>query len=169
MISRPTAAFSLVEVTVALGVAGFCLLAIYGLLPVGQVSHQLASEQTVANQIVSEIVSDLRATQKASITPSASSPLFGLTIPDAGGADSMHTVYFTDGREPIGPPDTAASAGTASPRYRATVFLRPPTSGRAATTGRILITWPALADPQPAITPSKFSGSLESFIALDRN
>lgn len=40
------AAFSLVEVTLALGVTGFCLIAILGLIPVGISSNQAASEQT---------------------------------------------------------------------------------------------------------------------------
>ena len=49
-------AFSLVEVTLALGIAAFCLLAIFGLLPVGIKSQQNAIGQTVAAGIATGIV-----------------------------------------------------------------------------------------------------------------
>jgi type II secretory pathway pseudopilin PulG len=63
-IKRPllkTAAFSLVEVTLALGVAAFCLVAVLGLLPTSLRTQQTSIQQTTANQIISTIFSDLRA------------------------------------------------------------------------------------------------------------
>ena len=56
------AAFSLVEVTLALGVAAFCLLAVLGLLPVGVQTNRNASSQTIASNIIATVVSDLRTT-----------------------------------------------------------------------------------------------------------
>src|SRR5438874_8704247 len=56
-----TAAFSLVEVTLALGVAAFCLIAVLGLLPTSLRTQQNSIQQTTANQIISTIYSDLRA------------------------------------------------------------------------------------------------------------
>src|SRR5438552_368100 len=41
-----TAAFSLVEVTIALGVAAFCLLVLLGLLPAGAKTQQNSIQQT---------------------------------------------------------------------------------------------------------------------------
>lgn len=170
MTSRQHAAFSLVELTLALGVASVCLLSIVGLLPVAQDSHRTASEQTVGNDLASEVISDLRATQKTNPGTAQSSPRYSLTIGAAGAAVSTQTLFFREGAEVIGPPDTAAASASPAPRYRATIFLSAPPSGsRAATTGRVLITWPALADPVPANTPSKYSGSFEAFIGLDRN
>ena len=163
------AGFSLVELTLAIGVAAFCLLAVFGLLPVAQSSHQAASEQTVANGLTSEIISDLRATHRTTPPTAQVSPRFGLTIGAAGAASSSETLFFRDGADVIGPPDTPAAGAIPLPRYRATVFLTPPASGRMATTGRILVTWPAMADPLPARPPTKYNGSLETFIALDRN
>lgn len=163
-------AFSLVEVTLAIGVAAVCLLAVFGLLPVAQTSHHNASEQSVMSQLTSEIISDLRATQQTSPSSAQTSPRFGLTVDAAGAANSVHTVFFGDGGAVIGPPDTDASGIDPPPRYRATIFLiAPPLNARSATTGRILLTWPAMADPTAAATPAKYSGSLETFIALDRN
>src|SRR5947208_15161423 len=56
-----TGAFSLVEVTLALGVAAFCLIAVLGLLPTSLKTQQASIQQTIANQIISQIFSDLRA------------------------------------------------------------------------------------------------------------
>ena len=59
--ARRTAAFSLVEVTLALGVAAICLLALLALLPVASKTQQTSIQQTTANQIISQINSILRA------------------------------------------------------------------------------------------------------------
>ena len=56
-----TAGFSLVEVTLALGVAAFALLVLLGLLPTGLKTQQSGIQQTTANQIISQISSFLRA------------------------------------------------------------------------------------------------------------
>lgn len=168
MRNKERAAFSLVELTLAIGVAAFCLLAVFGLLPVAQTSHQAASEQTVANHLASEVISDLRATLKSTPPTSQTSPQFELTVGDPGASASTETLFFREGAEVIGPPGTSATAVTPAPRYRVTVFLSPG-SGRRATTGRILVTWPAMADPDPGTPPVRYSGSFESFVALDRN
>ena len=59
--TRRTAAFSLVEVTLALGVAAICLIVLMGLLPYGVKTQQSGIQQTTANQIISQISSFLRA------------------------------------------------------------------------------------------------------------
>src|SRR5262245_63236082 len=56
-----TAGFSLVEVTLALGVAAICLLPLMALLPVASNTQQTGMQQTTANQIISQINSILRA------------------------------------------------------------------------------------------------------------
>ena len=168
MKNRLEASFSLVEVTLAIGVAAFCLLAVFGLLPVAQTSHQAASEQTIANHLASEIISDLRATRKTTPPTSQTSPQFGLTVGSPGESALTQTLFFREGAEVIGPPGTDPTAVSPTPRYRITVFLTPG-SGRRATTGRILVTWPAMADPVPATLPARYTGSFETFIALDRN
>ena len=60
------AAFSLVEVTLALGIAAFCLIAVFGLMPIGVQTNRNATSQTAANNIIAAIVADLRATPKTS-------------------------------------------------------------------------------------------------------
>ncbi len=62
------AAFSLVELVLALGVAGFCLFAVFGLMPVGMQTNRNATSQTAATNIIAGIVADLRATPAAATT-----------------------------------------------------------------------------------------------------
>src|SRR5438067_305615 len=58
------AAFSLVEVTLALGIAAFCLLAVFGLMPIGVQTNRNATSQTRATNIMAAVVADMRATPK---------------------------------------------------------------------------------------------------------
>src|SRR5436190_21311438 len=59
---RRVHAFSLVEITLALGVAAFCLLAVFGLVPVGVQTNRNATSQTAATSVIAAVVADLRAT-----------------------------------------------------------------------------------------------------------
>src|SRR5215813_5749765 len=61
MKKRSNRAFSLVEVTLALGIAAFCLIAVFGLMPVGVQINRNATSQTAATNIIGAIIADLRA------------------------------------------------------------------------------------------------------------
>ena len=50
------------EVTLALGIAAFCLIALFGLMPVGVQTNRNATSQTRATNIITSIVADMRAT-----------------------------------------------------------------------------------------------------------
>ena len=180
-------AFTLIEVTLALGVAGFCLVTIFGLLPIGINSNRAAIEQTTACNIASAIVSDLRCAQPLGAN---ASPRFGIPIPAPPGSasgttqTSGTTIYLAaDGS--ASPTGQVVTGGTSVSRYRATIgFSFPstgqyaaPVSSRTATTVRILITWPALADATPGVWqigsspswPTNYTGSYEADTTLDRN
>jgi len=161
-------AFSLVEVTLALGVAVFCLLTIFGLLPMGLTSNQASLEQTAAGNLSSAILGDLRSAQPLG---AASSPRFGISIPAASATAgtgittaSPQTIYLASN----GSVTTVTSSGTAAPVFRATIAFGTPLQ-RNATPVRVLITWPALADSNPNIWPVNYSGSFEAATTLDRN
>jgi uncharacterized protein (TIGR02598 family) len=144
--------FSLVEVTLALGVAAFCLLAVFGLLPIGLKTQQTAIEQTAATRIISAVVSDLRSTARTATTSS----LFTINIP-VNTASSSSTLYF-DAEGRFSPTIGANS------RYRLTIIFSPNnTGGRGATFVDLLVTWPAAASTVNA------AGDAEIFLALDRN
>src|SRR5438132_14346755 len=57
----PVSGFSLVELTLALGVAAFCLVAVLGTLPVGLKTQRVSVQQTTANAVISQITAFLRA------------------------------------------------------------------------------------------------------------
>src|SRR5438128_5121563 len=76
MKKRFTSGFSLVELTLAMGIAAFCLIAVMGLMPVGVQTNRNATSQTAATNIMAAAVADLRATP----TFNATSTQFGITF-----------------------------------------------------------------------------------------
>ena len=141
-----SAAFSLLEVVLALGVAAFCLIAVLGLLPVGVQTNRNASSQTAVSNIIATVVSDLRTTPAAATT----SPEFAITF------DAEKTLFFD-------------ASGKASPSLSADSRYRLNVTWNSAPTGLhyavLKATWPAEVDP--ATTPP--GGSVEIFAAFDRN
>src|SRR5438552_3957312 len=57
----PVSGFSLVELTLALGVAAFCLVAVLGTFPVGVKTQRVSVQQTTANAVISQVTAFLRA------------------------------------------------------------------------------------------------------------
>ncbi|MEO7931519.1 MAG: hypothetical protein ABIT76_00020 [Chthoniobacterales bacterium] len=156
-------AFTLVEVTLALGVASFALVAIFGLLPVGLTSNQNSYEQTAAASIAVSISADLRT----AATTAIASPLFAIDMPTAGTAVKTTIFFKQDGS--LSGTKNANADPTQNPRYRATIVIKTASTTDKSTAVRILITWPALADKTAATDPVNFSGSLETLTMLDRN
>ena len=139
------AAFSLVEVTLALGVAAFCLIAIFGLMPVGVQTNRNATSQTAATSIIAAVVADLRATPKTTNTSTQFGITFGMNPPP---------MYF-DGAGQF------ATTSRPNSRYQLNVTWNSSPSGLYYSNFKV--TWPATA------SPSNASGSLEMFAAFDRN
>jgi uncharacterized protein (TIGR02598 family) len=139
--------FSLVEVTIALGIAGVSLIAIFGLLPIGAQTNRNSTSQTAAVNILAAITADLRATPN-SISPTGQ---YHLTL------GTPQTLYFDD----VG---AFASAPTGTSKYRVDVSY-PATTGRsrAATYVKLVVIWPAQASAATA------AGSAELFAAFDRH
>ena len=147
-------AFSLIEVTIALSVAGFCLLAILGLLQTGVTTQRATTEQTAATGLATMIFADL--VSAAGTNPS---PRFQINLANSS---SPQTVFISE--------NGTTNGSAAGARYRASLDVRPPAAGTKSATGvRILITWPAQADPSSNQWPSKYSGAVETWTALDRN
>lgn len=141
------ASFSLVEVAMALGITGFCLIAIFGLLPVGEQTNRNAASQTAAINVLDAVIADMRATPNAMSTSGQYRIIFG----------SPQTLYF-DG--------VGRFADTATPTSRYQLNITYPPSGggtKAATYVTLKVTWPAQAAPANA------SGLVEMFAAIDRH
>src|SRR5207248_10414692 len=93
---RRVHAFSLVEVTLAIGVAAFCLLAVFGLVPIGVQTNRNATSQTAAANIMAAVIADVRTAAKA--TPSATpSPLYHINVPARGDSDTDPQTRYFDG------------------------------------------------------------------------
>lgn len=145
--SDSTDSFSLVEVTLALGVAAFCLIAVFGLLPIGLKTNQNAISQTASASIIAAVVADMRATPRATAT----STQFGITFGTA------KTLFF-DGEGRF------ATSPAANSRYQLNVNFPPNSAGsNAATFAYLKVTWPASAVSGNAL------GSSEVFAAFDRH
>src|SRR5437879_4142606 len=148
--SQSSFAFSLVEVTLALGVAAVSLIAIFGLLVTGTQTHHTAVEQSSSSDILTAVAADLRATPKTSTT----STQFGIPIP-AGNTVTTSTLYFnSQGR--------SSTALVGDSRYQLTIkFLANSGGARTATFVDLRMTWPAAA----AVTAANTSAA-EIFVAL---
>jgi uncharacterized protein (TIGR02598 family) len=64
-------AFSLVEVTLALGLVAFSLVTLLGLMPMGLATFHKAVETSVSSQIVQQVVTDVEQTDFSQLTTSA--------------------------------------------------------------------------------------------------
>jgi uncharacterized protein (TIGR02598 family) len=157
-----SAAFSLVEVTLALGVAAFALLAIIGLLPASLKTQQASIEQTTANTIISQIFSDLRADLR--LPP-------GLASHEGDSGFQLHghwaqmltpdTLYFTQEGKQTGNVNGSPPADAV---FRAKItYRRPPTD--TTSLADITVSWPAQVDPAAGGVPA---GSVTAFVAVNR-
>jgi len=154
--SRPAvfeSGFSLVEVTLALGVAALCLMTVFAFLPVGLRTTQNAKEQLASADIISAVAADLRATPATTST----SPRLAIPIPTNPVSATTTTALFFDAEGEFSPAITADS------RYQLTVTFLRNSGARSATLVNLKITWPAAASPDNA------AGFGEMFLALDRN
>jgi len=146
-----SAGLSLIEVTIAIGIAAFCLVALIGLLPLGIQTNQGSISQTAAASALSSVAADLRATPKTSLT----SPQYDITF------GTTKVLYLNGDGRSVDPRDPSAT-----PRYRVTIaFPSSPIGAFAPTFVSLKVTWPALVDPATA-TPA---GLVETFAALDRH
>jgi type II secretory pathway pseudopilin PulG len=169
------AGFSLVEVTLALGVAAICLLAMLGLMPASLNTQQNAVQQTTANQIISQIDTVLRADvrlppgQENKVCPDPPDP----NEPCNWNALNGHwrdraapdKLFFTNEGKQTGnigpdaspPPDAV---------FRATITYKLPPS-ETTSLAEISVSWPAAVDPDPPNNGVP-AGSVTTTIAANR-
>jgi uncharacterized protein (TIGR02598 family) len=150
--------FSLVEVTLALGVASIGLATIVGLLSVGTYASQRASQASAAANLFSAVATDLRATAARSRTgESVTSQQLAIVIPAApANSPTVSTLYFAEN-------ETHSASITAQTRLRLTITFMPNTAPQTATLVQLRLTWPAQASPDNA------ADNAGLFLALDRN
>jgi uncharacterized protein (TIGR02598 family) len=148
--------FSLVEVTLALGVAGFSLIALMALLPIGIKSNQSAFSQTATATILSDVVADMRAAGLA-----ATSPQYLINFSSTLG---QHLCFASEGGFANCTPPTNPQANA---RYRVVVTMFPPDATHYATYANVKISWPPVVDPSTTVKAP--AGSIETVAAFDRH
>jgi hypothetical protein len=172
-----------VEVTLALGVAAFCLIAVFGLMPVGVQTNRNATSETFATRVLAAVIGDMRNTPKAynaSITYYVGDTVmlngicYMAIATTAGNAPPNSTYWSTGSQCPkfgitLGTPATLYFDGEGrfstslqvDSRYRVSITF--PLSPTGLSYADVRVTWPAAA------TSANASGSVETFAAFDRN
>ena len=161
---RNTRGFSLVEVVLALGVVAFCLFAILGMFPVALKTQQASVNQTTANEILGQILADLRADVRLPPGQASKEQNSGFNLHGHWAAQATpDTIYFTnDGDQtPAGGVNVGSPPSDAVFRAKIT-YLFPPTS--TTSLADIAVTWPAQIDPATGVP----AGKVETFIAVNR-
>jgi hypothetical protein len=164
--SSEKAAFSLVEVTLALGVAAFCLIVLLGLLPSGLKTQQNSIQQTIANDIMGEILGDLRADVRLPPGQASKEGVSGFGLhshwllvaqPD--------TLFFTNNVQMVGSgPQSGDPPAPPDATFRAKItYLLPPTASTSV--AKVVVTWPAQVMPTDTAVSA---GRAETFIAVNR-
>ena len=144
-------AFSLIEVTFAMGVAAICLLAVSALLTVGVQTNKRSTSQNIATNILAAAVADLHAMPKVPFgqAPTAASPLFG--IPPLGATPPL----FFD--------MNGIQTNVAAEQYYRLTVTTTNSGVTAPTYAWFQITWPAIINPDTG-TPE---GSVEASAMCD--
>lgn len=145
--ARPArAGFSLVEVTLALGLVAFCLVALLGLLHAGLRQERTSIDQTQATHILDAVKDSFRGEMRPPAGVAAGLPSksrFGLRIPDVGGAPTAETFLVND----------SGTLGTRNDPNAYVVHCEIEAPGESEGAfkpyhARILVAWPAAAEFQ---------------------
>ena len=167
--------FSLVEVTLALGVASFCLLAVLGLLPSGTKVSRDATQSTKANLVASQVMNFLRS--DVQLPPGQANKVCGDGTQTCSWAN-LHghwalvaqpdNLYFTNEVKQTGSanPGSVPSDAVFVANMK---YLQPPTV--TTSIARITVAWPAAGAPVLAngdLDLTKAAGSLEFFVTVNR-
>ena len=163
---RESAAFSIVKVTLGLGIVGFCVVAVLGLLAASLKPQQANIQQTTANEIISQIYSFLRADVRFPLGQASHEAESGFQLHGRCAQVSMpDTLFFSNEAQLIGGPysgttDPPAPAGAV---FRAKItYLRPLNASTSA--ANVQVSWPAQVIPATGVP----AGQVETFIAVNR-
>lgn len=135
--TRGLHAFSLVEVTIAIGIASFCLLAVVGLLPVGLGTLKVSRDEAGAARALHQIAQSIRsATVDADGNYVASGAYTNVTWTTTGTASMTLNGLSLSG--------LPTSSGV-DQRLIARVELTPPSNTSATGKALVTVAWPKRA------------------------
>ena len=145
-------AFSLVEVTLALGIASFALMAVLGLLPVGLKSVKNANEQAAAANVLNAIAECLRSassTNSVDFSNSFAGQVFQYSVvPGASTTNGRWTNLTLEG---------STETSQSPKRLSAVLSFSPPTILTAPGRATVTVAWSAQANPTWDATTKKWT------------
>ena len=98
--ARRTRAFSLVEVTLAMGIMSFALVGLMGLLPIGVSTFHNATDSSTGTQIAQRLLNEAQQTDFDQLIAAAPTPLTFRYFDDQGNevtpANKTQAVYYTN-------------------------------------------------------------------------
>ncbi len=133
-----SAAFSLIEVVIALGIVTFCLVSIVGLLPVGLKVVKNSHEESAAANALNQMAAAIRDATNSTNAPGTYGAVgaFGSMTWSLGGAVANYSKSLAMSGQPAPPSDA---------RLVARVELVPPADAMSPGRAMISIAWPASA------------------------
>ena len=138
---KKIAAFSLIEVILAIGIASFTLIPIFGLLPLGLQSVKAANDESAAANTITLLASAIRG---------AASNNQLEYVADYGGT-AMAISYKLGGAKVLVDPDALKNLGSdglpssTDALLNAQVEIFPPKTASELGTARISVAWPAVS------------------------
>jgi type II secretory pathway pseudopilin PulG len=164
-------AFSLVEVAIALGILGFVIVTVVGLLSVGLKSNQVSLEETRAALMLTMLEADLRNTHPA--LNGGASAVFQLPLPYTANADgyafATHSAgdFYSTG---VSDSEQPTNLTGPRPRFQASVtYLEvPPTNSLKPIIARLVINWPGTntTNATEVLNSASVRGAVESIVSF---
>jgi uncharacterized protein (TIGR02598 family) len=160
------AGFSLVEVAMAIGICSFCMITLLGILPVSIHNFQRADNQTYMLNIATSVEQDLKSTPAGAAA--TTSPRYSLVIPALNSTPTTQTTPQTVFLNASGDP-TSGATDPASIYRLSVAFATPPSGSLAATSARVIVTFPARADVSATTWPVNYTSKVQTTVSLNRN
>jgi type II secretory pathway pseudopilin PulG len=149
------AGFSLVEVTLALGVVTFCLIALVGLLPVGLDTVKVSNDEAAVINCMEQIAVSIRRAQPKTDEDGkvthyeASGAYRDLKWPLSEEVVENGISFTLDKLSPGGFPSIDKDADVDGRQYVARVTIYPPANLMSTGAAKISVAWPAHATWNP--------------------
>lgn len=148
-------AFSLIEVTIALGIIAFCVISIFALLPIGLDSVKQAKDNRNAVEIMNVISRDLLSSR---LSPGGQMHLSGqftnVSWSVGGGTLATNFPAASDGRQSLGASDESVQVW---------LNIIPPPDQWSSGEARISVAWPSSAQRSGNVW-TKARGSVETVV-----
>ncbi len=158
------------EVTLALALVAFCLVALLGLLQMGLQQERASTDQTQAAHILDAVKDSFRGRMRApggvAVLTDSAADRFGLRIPAVGGAPAEGSFVVDENGSPAASGDPNA--------YVVHYEIEAPGALQGAFKpyhARILVAWPAVAEfhgSGTALTLQKAQGHIDASLELNR-